>query len=197
MYTLHFHTMQRRKSRHCGTALIAITTWFACCTVGHCGTGTVEGWLGNLDTIWIHFPVWISPEPQQIIFLSNSNCLHFLSDNAGDQIHCRSILPKNLQFWSCGWLGQAQNYRECRNRLVALNGNWSVTVTPRRQLALRTCNKQILYRENSQILISISQHFINHGFRCHSGLAKVQGTHFLRKANLPKNIINVTIFPDC
>ena len=61
------------------------------------GTGTVEGWLGNLDTIWIHFPVWISPEPQQIIFLSNSNCLHFLSDNAGDQIHCRSILPKNLQ----------------------------------------------------------------------------------------------------
>ena len=136
------------------------------------GTGTVEGWLGNLDTIWIHFPVWISPEPQQIIFLSNSNCLHFLSDNAGDQIHCWSILPKNLQFWSCGWLGQAENYRECRNRLVALNGNWSVTVTPRRQLALRTCNKQMLYREISQILISTSfegdQHFITHGFRCQS-----------------------------
>ena len=88
---------------------------------------------------------------------------------------CKRIY-KISEFWSCGWLGQAQNYRECRNRLVALNGNWSVTVTPRRQLALRTCNKQMLYREISQILISISfevaQHFITHGFRCHSSLPK-------------------------
>ena len=84
---------------------------------------------------------------------------------------CKRIY-KISEFWSCGWLGQAENYRECRNRLVALNGNWSVTVTPRRQLALRTCNKQMLYREISQILISTSfegdQHFITHGFRCQS-----------------------------
>ena len=41
--------------------------------------------VGNLDTIWIHFPVWIflhCQPAQQIMLLPHSNCTHFLLDNA-------------------------------------------------------------------------------------------------------------------
>ena len=59
MYILHLHTMQRRKSWHCGTALIAITVvcTLHCGTLWHCGGLARQSWhhldpFSCLDLTW-------------------------------------------------------------------------------------------------------------------------------------------------